>query len=149
MIFSAFPVWQVLLAFALVRAFVAIVAVIMAPPERRPWGAPVQGVAEICCALLLRLYLDPPYRAAIGGWAWLVFACAVVWSFTIWIRQLWALASDEDVPPQPSVLDSFGIAVETGLMQVAGIMWHIMFVAPALVCGAFVLFGLVDELPHH
>lgn len=119
-----------------------------AEPGRRPWTAPFQGAAEICCALLLRLYFDPGYRDRLGAAAWPVFGYALIWSAAVWLRRMWSLADDDDVLPQPSVLGTFGVAVEGGVAQIAGIAWHVLFVAPALVCGAFVLFGLVNELPH-
>ncbi len=140
--------YQLILIVALVRMALAIGAVIFAEPDARPWTAPLQGAAEICCALLLRLYFDPPYREVLGLWAWPVFAYALVWSFAVWVRRLWRLADEEEPPPQPSVLGTFGVAVEDSVAQVAGIAWHIAFVAPALVCGGFVLFGFAAELPH-
>ncbi len=145
---AALQLYEVFLVLALARTGLGIGAVIFAQPDARPWTAPFQGVAEVCCALLLRLYFQPGYREIIGAWAWPVFAYALVWSAAVWLRRVWRLAEEEDVAPQPSVLGTFGVAVEDTFVQAAGIAWHVAFVAPALVCGAFVLFGLVNELPH-
>ncbi len=140
--------YQVFLILALARTGLGIGAVIFAEPDARPWTAPLQGVAEICCALLLRLYFQPGYRAVLGAWAWPVFAYALVWSVSVWMRRMWRMADETELAPEPSVLGTFGIAVEDTLAQASGIAWHVAFVAPALVCGAFVLFGLAAEMPH-
>jgi hypothetical protein len=138
--------YNVLLLVGIAHTIAALWAIAIAPPDARPWTAPVQGVAWICCALLLKDYFDPEFRTSIGGWAWLLFLYALVWSVTVWFRRLWALESDDEVP-SPSVLDTFGLAVGDGVLQMAQIAWHVGFVVPALVCGAFVLFGLAPELP--
>ena len=140
--------YQVLFIVALARTGVALVALTVAPPERRPVPAVVQGIAEICCALLLRLYADPSFYPRIGAWAFLIFAIALVWAVTVWFRRIWAIQQAEPAELATSgVLEAFGVAVEGSVLRVAGLMWHVMFVAPSLVCGAFVLFGLAEELP--
>lgn len=142
------PFYRVFLILAIAHTGLGVGAVIFADPGARPWTAPLQGVAEICCALLLRLYFQPGYRDVIGGWAWPVFGYALVWSAAVWLRQLWRMAEEDEAAPPPSVLGTFGFAVEDTFAQVAAIAWHVAFVAPALVCGAFVLFGFASEMPH-
>jgi hypothetical protein len=146
------PLYDIMLVLALARTGFGLVAIGFAPPGHRPWATLPQGAAEVCCALLLRTYLDPPYRATLGGTIYPVFFYAAGWAGVVWLRQLWALGGlgeEGDAPPALSRLDALGLGVSSGFKQVAAIGWHVLFVAPSLVCGAFVAFGLVDELPKH
>jgi hypothetical protein len=143
------PVYTVLLVFAVVRTGLALVAYGRAVPGGRPWPAPVQGAAEICCALLLRTYFDPPFRGVLGAAIYPMFAFALLWSVIVWARRIWALTGGVDDVESPSILGAFGLGVESGAVQIARVLWHVGFVAPSLVCGAFVLFGLAGELPPH
>jgi hypothetical protein len=144
------PVYTVLLILASVRAALALVALARSRPGSRPWSAAAQGAAEICCALLLRLYLDPPFRQAAGWWIYPAFVFALIWSVGVWIVRLWALTGGETTLEPPSILGAVGVGVESGAVQVGRVLWHVCFVAPSLVCGGFVIFGLAAEMrpPH-
>ena len=62
------------------------------------------------------------------------------------MRRLWSLTEDDE-PPQYSPLMAFGVGIGSGASTLLGVMWHVLFVAPSLICGGFVLFGLAAELP--
>ncbi len=138
--------YTVFLVFGLAHAALALVAVARAERGHRPWGEVAQGIAEVCCALLLRLYFEPSFRPALGLAAWPTFLFALAWSVVRWGRLTWGLAQESE-PPVGSVLGAFGVGVSSGVRRVGQIVWHVCFVAPALVCGAFVLLGFARELP--
>lgn len=140
------PVYTVLLLFALVHTALALLALSRAERGGLPWGEVAQGVAEVCCALLLRLYFDPPFRGSLGWVAWPVFLFALAWSVQRWGRMIWGLAHESEAPAG-SVLGAFGLGLSSGARRVAAILWHVGFVAPSLVCGAFVLLGFAADLP--
>jgi len=142
----AMPAYTVLLIFALVHTALALLALARAERGHLPWGEVAQGVAEVCCALLLRLYFDPPFRGTLGWTAWPVFLFALAWSVVRWGRMVWALA-EESEPPTSSSLGALGLGLSGGVRRVIGILWHVGFVAPSLVCGAFVLLGFARDLP--
>jgi hypothetical protein len=130
-----------------VRAGLGALAFAQAAPGERPWPLLTQGAAEICCALLLRIYFDPPFRQTLGGSAFPIFFYALAWSAVVWMRRVWSLAEEGDEPPPYSRLMAFGIGLGSGGRTLLGILWHVGFVAPSLICGGFVLFGLAAELP--
>ena len=144
------PVYTVLLILASVRAALALFALVRSEPGARPGGALTQGAAEICCAFLLRTYLDPPFFASVGFWIYPAFAFAFMWSVAVWVVRLWALAGGETDLEAPTILGALGVGVESGALQIARVLWHVCFVAPSLVCGGFVIFGLAAEMrpPH-
>jgi len=144
------PVYTVLLALASVRTALALFALVRSEPGARPWGAVTQGAAEICCAFLLRTYLDPPFFASVGFWIYPAFAFAFVWSMAVWIVRLWALTGGDTDLEAPSISAALGFGVESGAVQIARVLWHVCVVAPSLVCGGFTIFGLAAEMryPH-
>lgn len=112
------------------------------------WTPAVQGAAEVCCALLLRAWFDPPFVATLGGAIYPVFAFALIWSVAVWLRRLLGfIEEDEDTAP-PSTLGAFGLAMSEGARRLVAVVWHVFFVAPSLVAGAFVVFGLAGEIRH-
>ena len=140
------PFYTALLLFACARTGLGLVAVARVARGDRPWPLVAQGGAEVCCALLLRTYFDPPFRGTLGWTAWPVFAFALVWSAVVWTRRVWSLTASEEASAL-SALDAFGLGMSSGLRGVLGVLWHVGFVAPSLICGGFVLFGFAAELP--
>jgi len=136
-------VYDVILLYGIAHTAVALgtLPAALARRGRTAWGEVADGVAEICCALLLRLWFDPPFRATLGAAAWALFAWAAVWAFIRWTRMLWGLAG-EDEAPAGSLLGALGIGLSSGARQFAAIAWHVAFVAPSLVCGAMALLGI-------
>jgi len=143
------PVYTVLLIFALVRSALALLALARSAPGERPWTAVVQGAAEVCCALLLRTYLDPPFLRSVGFWIYPAFGFALLWSLGVWVVRLWALTGGDPGLEPPSITGALGLGVESGAVQVARVLWHVCFVAPSLICGGFAIFGLADEMRFH
>jgi hypothetical protein len=140
------PVYTVLLIFALVHTALALLALARAERGHLPWGEVAQGAAEVCCALLLRLYFDPQFRGALGWAGWPVFLFALVWSVVRWGQMIWGLAEESEAPTG-SLLGALGLGLSSGMRRVIAILWHVGFVAPSLVCGAFVLLGFAGDLP--
>jgi len=138
--------YTVFLLYGLVHTALALLAFARAERGSLPWPELAAGIAEICCALLLRLYFDPPFSDILGASAWLVFLFALAWSVERWARLIWGFAEDDD-PPAGSVLGALGLGVSSGARRMLAIAWHVCFVAPSLVCGAFVLLGFAQELP--
>ena len=85
------PLYDIMLVLALARTGLGLVAIVFAPPGHRPWATLPQGAAEVCCALLLRTYLDPPYRATLGKAIYPVLFYAAGWAGVVWIRELLTL----------------------------------------------------------
>ena len=141
------PVYTVLLLAASARTGVAAVAWLVTEPERRDWHPLAQGAADVCCALLLRACFDDPYRASLGLMVWPLFLLAMAWSAKVWIEGVWSLTGSGGEGPHMSVLGALGIGVSSGVHKVGSVLWHVCFVAPAIVCTAFHLFGLAAELP--
>lgn len=144
------PLYDILLVLALARTGLGLIAIGFAPAGQRPWAALPQGAAEVCCALLLRTWFDPPFRVTLGGRIYPVFAFALLWSVAVWARYVWGFIDDsDDAPVPPSTLGTFGMSLSSGAMRLVAVVWHVFYVAPSLACGAFVVFGLVDEMPRH
>ena len=140
-------VYTVLLVAAGVRTGAATVAWLVTDPARRDWRPVAQGLADICCALLLRACFDDPFRLALGWKTWPLFLFAMAWSAKVWIEGVWSLTGSEADGPFTSVLGAFGIGISSGLQRVGSVLWHVCFVAPSIVCTAFHLFGVAAELP--
>jgi hypothetical protein len=138
--------YTVFLIFGLVHTALALLAFARAERGSLPWAEVAAGVAEVCCALLLRLYFDPPFRDTLGPSAWALFLFALTWSVMRWATMMWGLAEDSE-PTAGSILGALGVGLSSGMRRIGGILWHVGFVAPSLVCGAFVLLGLAGELP--
>jgi len=138
--------YDLLLLLGIAQTAVALGAVAIAAPDARPWTGATQGLAGICCALLVRLYFEPSFRPMLGGWAWAIFLYALGWSAVVWFQRVWAFETDDE-GAQPSVLGALGVAVEDGVVLMAGLAWHVFLVVPSLVCGGLALFGLARDVP--
>lgn len=132
--------FDLILLYGIAHTLVAVLALARAERGALPWGEVAAALAEICCALLLRLWFDPPFRATLGWAAWPLFFYALVWAFARWTRLLWGLAEEDEAPPG-SILGALGVGLSSGARQLGSIAWHVAFVAPSLVCGAMALLG--------
>lgn len=142
------PIYTIMLVLASARTGLGLIMAVRLS-GRGAWALPVQGAAEVCCALLLRTWFDPPFVATLGGAIYPVFAFALIWSVAVWARRMLGfLEEDEDTAP-PSTLGTFGLAMSDGARQLVAVLWHVGFVAPSLVAGAFVVFGLAGEFRGH
>src|SRR5262245_10582681 len=126
------PFYNVLLVYAVAKSLVSGGAVVLAPPERRPWTAVLQSAADVCCALLLRACFNPPYRQALGYWMIPLFVYAAIWSARVWLAFMQELMGTGEGPGQTSLAESLGFAVESGLVQMFAAIWHTCFVAPSI-----------------
>ena len=139
--------YDVMLVLASARTGLAALGFARPAGDHRPLAPIAQGLAEICCALLLRTCFDHPYREVLGGWIYPLLAYAVVWSALVWFSFLLPLALDEDEGPVPdSPLGAFGFGLSVSTHRIVAVVWHVAFVAPSLVCGGFVAFGLAGEM---
>lgn len=141
------PFYNVLLVYAVAKTLLSGGAVALAPAERRPWTAVFQSAADISCALLLRACFDHDFRETLGLWMIPMFLYAATWSARVWLAIMKEMMGSDEGPGETTLLGALGVGVQSGLTQMLTALWHTCFVAPSIVCAAFMLVGLTDELP--